>query len=66
MRMLYDFSMATILLAVGIVMVAGDKFGVAALKEFLEGKDSFMRYMFGSLCLFYGGFRLYRGIKHQY
>ena len=58
-----DLTRAVIILVIGIVMVVGDKFGIKALTEMLESRDSLIRYLFGGLCLFYGGFRLYRVLK---
>jgi hypothetical protein len=31
-----------------------------------EDIDQSFRYMFGGICLLYGGFRLYRGLKKNY
>jgi hypothetical protein len=50
MRMTYD-------------MLFADKLKI----EQLTGKDNdLFRYFFGGLCLLYGSFRLYRGIKREY
>lgn len=62
MRMIYDITMALLILAMGIVMLFGDKLGLG----FIAQLDPIMRYAFGGLCILYGGFRLYRGIKHEY
>lgn len=67
MRSVVDFTMAGLILAIGLIMLLGDKLGVKALNELLQQRvDSTMRYLFGSLCVFYGGFRLYRAIKKDY
>lgn len=62
MRMIYDFSMAALILGMGVVMFFGEAMNIHQIAEL----DTLMRYLFGSLCLLYGGFRLYRGIRHNY
>ena len=62
MRMIYDLTMAVLLLGMAMVMLFPQYF---KLKSFMEIDKSF-RYMFGAICLLYGGFRLYRGIKKDY
>ena len=62
LRMIYDFTMAGLILAMGVILFFGDKFGL----DLIAGLDPFMRYGFGGLCLLYGSFRVYRGIKHDY
>jgi hypothetical protein len=66
MRSVADFTMAAIILIIGIVMLLGDKFGIPALTQMLLTRDALIRYMFGGLCLLYGGFRLYRAFKKDY
>jgi hypothetical protein len=62
MRMIYDLTMAILLLGMATVMLFGEKLKIAMVVEI----DSAFRYMFGGICLLYGGFRLYRGIKRDY
>ncbi|MBS1746106.1 MAG: hypothetical protein JST21_08050 [Bacteroidetes bacterium] len=62
LRMVYDFTMASLILGVGIILLFGNKFGLPIIGDL----DSNIRYGFGALCLFYGSFRFYRGIKHDY
>lgn len=62
MRMIYDLTMAILLLGMAIVMLFAEKLKV---DRFIEIDTSF-RYMFGAICLLYGSFRLYRGIKKDY
>ena len=62
MRMVYDFTMAGLIIGMGVILVFGDKLGLPIIADL----DSNLRYGFGGLCLLYGGFRLYRGIKHNY
>jgi hypothetical protein len=60
--MIYDLTMAILLLGMATVMLFGEKLKIAMVVEI----DSAFRYMFGGICLLYGGFRLYRGIKRDY
>lgn len=62
MRMTYDLTMAVFLLAMAVVMFFGDRFRIIQIMDV----DKTFRYFFGSICLLYGGFRLYRGIKKDY
>ncbi len=62
MRMIYDLTMAILLLGMAVVMLFAEKLKVDRFIEI----DSAFRYMFGAICLLYGGFRLYRGIKSDY
>jgi uncharacterized membrane protein YfcA len=63
MRMSYDLTIAILLLGMATVMFFAAQLGIEQLTE----KDNdFFRYFFGSLCLLYGSFRLYRGLKRNY
>jgi uncharacterized membrane protein len=62
MRMTYDLTMALLLLGMAAVMLLAEKLNI----EQLAGVDPLFRYLFGGICLLYGGFRLYRGIKREY
>ncbi len=63
MRMSYDITIAILLLGMAVLMLFAEKLKI----EQLTGKDNeFFRYFFGGLCLLYGSFRLYRGVKHDY
>ncbi len=62
MRMTYDLTMAVLFLAMAVVMLFAEQL---KLEQFIS-VDPLFRYMFGGICLLYGGFRLYRGIKRQY
>jgi len=62
MRMTYDLTMAVLLLGMAMVMFLAEKLGIEQLSEMDKG----FRYLFGAICLLYGGFRLYRGIKRDY
>ena len=63
MRMSYDITIALLLLGMAVLMLFAEKLKI----EQLAGKDNeFFRYFFGGLCLLYGSFRFYRGVKHDY
>jgi len=52
--------MAIILLGMAFVMFAAERLNL----EQIMSMDPMFRYFFGFICLLYGGFRLYRGIKN--
>jgi uncharacterized membrane protein YfcA len=54
--------MSFLILGMAVVMFFGAKLGI---KQFID-VDPLFRYLFGSVCLLYGGFRLYRGIYPNY
>lgn len=60
LRRVRDITMALLILGIGSIV-----FFATELKLDLE-IDNTMRYLFAGLCLLYGGFRLYRGIKQDY
>lgn len=63
MRMSYDLTIAALLLGMAVVMFFADKLGIEQLTD--KDNDLF-RYFFGGICVLYGGFRLYRGLKRNY
>ena len=60
--MIYDFTFAGLIIAMSVILFFGDKFGLSLIADL----DSVLRYAFAGLCLLYGSFRVYRGIKHDY
>lgn len=62
MRMSYDLTISLLLLGMAVVMFFPAKLG---LEQLAEKDNEFFRYFFGGLCLLYGGFRLYRGLKRN-
>ncbi len=60
LRKIRDITMALIILSIGALVLFADKLGLDL------SMDSTMQYLFTGLCLLYGGFRLYRGIKQDY
>ncbi len=61
-RRIYDFSMASLILGAGFLMLGAKWFKVDQILNI----DATFRYMFGGMCMLYGGFRLYRGFKQDY
>lgn len=62
MRMIYDLSMAVIILGTAVLLLLAEKLKIEQLLLI----DPMFRYLMGSVFLLYGGFRLYRGIKRDY
>jgi hypothetical protein len=62
MRMTYDLTMAILILGMAGVLIFAEQFNIQQIME----ADLGFRYLFGGICLLYGGFRLYRGIKRDY
>ncbi|SJZ76174.1 hypothetical protein [Sediminibacterium ginsengisoli] len=62
MRRVYDFAMALLILGMAVVMLFAEQLRI----EQLSGIDNMFRYLFGGICVLYGGFRLYRGFKSDY
>jgi hypothetical protein len=62
MRMSYDLVMAVLILGMAVVMLFPEKLKI----EQIMAVDNTFRYLFGGICLLYGAFRLYRGIKRDY
>lgn len=59
-RAIMDLGMGLIYTGMAVVMFFPKRFGLATV--FAEP----FNYIFGGLCLLYGGFRVYRGIKKDY
>ncbi len=62
MRMIYDITMALLFLSMSVVMFFGQNWGIEQIIRL--GRPFAL--LFGGMCLLYGGFRLYRGIKKDY
>ncbi len=65
-RTIYNISFGVIVLVVGLIMIFLDKINNETLNEYLGYLEPLLRYMFGGLCLIYGIFRLYRGLKKDF
>lgn len=61
MRSIYNITIGIVITGIGVLMFLNDKIGLNLLQQF----DPIMIYAFGGLCLLYGSFRLYRGIKKE-
>lgn len=61
MRSIYNITIGIVITGIGVLMFLSDKIGLNLLQQF----DPIMIYAFGGLCLLYGSFRLYRGIKKE-
>jgi len=62
MRMTYDLAMALLILGMAVVMFFAERLKIQQIMDL----DDTGRYLFGGVCVLYGGFRLYRGIKRDY
>ena len=61
MRTVYNITVGIFIIGIGLLMFFNDKVGL----DLFEQYDKMMIYAFGGLCLLYGGFRLYRGLKKE-
>lgn len=60
MRTVYNLTMGLIILGIGVVLLFNNKLGMDL------SIDPIVLYSFSALCILYGSFRLYRGIKKNY
>jgi hypothetical protein len=61
-RRIYDFSMSSLILGIGCLLFGAKYFKM----DMVLNIDNDFRLIFGTLCLVYGGFRLFRAIKQDY
>ncbi len=61
LKMIYNISMGLLILAMAGVMFFAEQLSLGQIVE----ADPTFRYLFGGLCLLYGGFRFYRGVKKE-
>ncbi|MCA6440102.1 MAG: hypothetical protein ACRCSM_09090 [Sediminibacterium sp.] len=61
-RKVYDITMAILFVLVGIGVMTVDRLGL----NLVFTEEPLYKYGFGGICLLYGAFRLYRGIKQDY
>ncbi|HNP22165.1 MAG TPA: hypothetical protein PKM63_16360 [Panacibacter sp.] len=61
MRSIYNITIGIVITGIGVLMFLNEKIGLNLVQQF----DPIMIYAFGGLCLLYGSFRLYRGIKKE-
>lgn len=61
-RRIYDFSMSALILGIGILLL-----GAKYMKmDMVLNIDNDFRLIFGTMCMVYGGFRLFRAVKQDY
>ena len=60
-RMTYNMTVRLFILGMGALMFLAERLKVTQITD----SDPLFRYLFGGICLLYGGFRLYRGIKGE-
>ena len=60
-RAIMDFGMGIIYAVMGGFFLASELFGIV-----MEFPPKPFSYIFGGLCLLYGGFRIYRGFRRDY
>jgi len=63
MRSIMDYAMGIIIVLFGAFLIFRDKFDLEINQQFKP--DSFDK-IFGSICLIYGAWRIYRGVKKNY
>ena len=61
MRSTLDFAMGILYVAIGLLLFFPEKLGLN-----MEGFDETIRKIFGGLCVLYGVWRVYRGIRKDY
>ncbi len=62
MHMVYNITIGVVIIGIGLIMLLNNKIGLNLFQDF----DPLMIYAFSGLCIIYGSFRLYRGVKRQY
>jgi hypothetical protein len=60
MRSVMDFGMGLVILGFGIFLIIAPKIG------FDFNVEPFFKYFFSGMCIVYGSWRFYRGIKKNY
>jgi len=60
-RAIMDLGMGIIYAGMGIVFLLPERFGLSSLLP-----TKLLSWLFAGLCLVYGGFRIYRGIRKNY
>ncbi len=60
MRSVMDFGMGLVILGFGIFLSIAPRIGI----EF--NVEPFFRYFFAGMCIIYGAWRIYRGVKKNY
>jgi threonine/homoserine/homoserine lactone efflux protein len=63
MRSIMDYAMGTIVVLFGAFLIFRDKFDLEINQQF---KPDSLDKIFGVICLIYGAWRIYRGVKKNY
>ncbi len=61
-RRIYDFSMSTLILGIGGLLLGAKYFKI----DMVLNIENDFRLIFFTMCLVYGGFRLFRAIQQDY
>ena len=61
-RRIYDFSMSILILGIGGLLLGAKYFKI----DMVLNIENDFRLIFGTMCLVYGGFRLFRAIQQDY
>ncbi len=61
-RRIYDFSMSTLILGIGGLLLGAKYFKI----DMVLNIENDFRLIFGTMCLVYGSFRLFRAIQQDY
>ncbi|MEY3538606.1 MAG: hypothetical protein RL188_23 [Bacteroidota bacterium] len=61
-RRIYDFSMSALILGIGFLLLMAKYFKM----DMVLNIDNDFRLIFGTMCMIYGGFRLFRAVKQDY
>jgi len=61
-RRIYDFAMSILILGIGCLLLGAKYFKM----EMVLNIDNDFRLIFGTMCMVYGGFRLFRAIQQNY
>ena len=65
-KRIYNVSLGILIFATGLLVIFLNKIDNETLHEYLDFGDPLLQNLFGGLCIIYGLFRLYRGIKKDY
>ena len=65
-KKIYNICLGIFIFAVGLLVLFLKRINNEVLNEYLDFRDPLLQNMFGGLCILYGVFRLYRGIKKEF
>ncbi|MBS1730990.1 MAG: hypothetical protein JSS67_09485 [Bacteroidetes bacterium] len=61
-RTIYNIGMGLLIFCIGIVSFFAEKWNLTTLSSY----GPVIRYSFGTICILYGSFRIYRGCKKEF